>query len=340
MPAVFDRETQDAITQIAHKIGVEPAALLAVAEVESNSVAYWTVRGSKLPAIRFEGHYFYARLKGDALREAIQKGLASKRVGGVKNPRSYTARYDLLERALLIGAREALESTSWGLGQVMGANWKDLGYQSVEDLVNTAKGSIAGQVEVMAKFIEKNGLIPHLKTKNWKAFARRYNGPKYWMNKYDKKMASAYARYKGGTAANGSIRDVQRDLAKLGYAPGPIDGVAGIRTVQAVKKFQEDNDLVADGIVGPMTREAINEALARKKVTTASRDTKIGVISSGIGTAGTTLTETAGTISMVSDYSDTLKWLFVGLLVAGALLTAWAVIRRTTADEQVEALVV
>ena len=39
-------------------------------------------------------------------------------------------------------------------------------------------------------------ITQHLKTRNWAAFARGYNGPDYASNAYHTKMARAYERYK------------------------------------------------------------------------------------------------------------------------------------------------
>ena len=50
---------------------------------------------------------------------------------------------------------------------------------------------------------------------------------------------------------------VQTRRHKLGFDPGPIDGIQGRRTVRAVKRFQESKSLVADGIVGPDTVHAL-----------------------------------------------------------------------------------
>jgi uncharacterized protein (TIGR02594 family) len=50
------------------------------------------------------------------------------------------------------------------------------------------------------------------------------------------------------------VRDLQRRLRELGYNPGPVDGIFGPRTEAAVRAFQRDSKLVADGIVGPCTR--------------------------------------------------------------------------------------
>ena len=50
------------IIAAAWELGVEPAALLAVAEVESNGQAFALIAGQREPLIRFEGHYFNRNL--------------------------------------------------------------------------------------------------------------------------------------------------------------------------------------------------------------------------------------------------------------------------------------
>src|SRR5690606_18162773 len=101
----------------------------------------------------------------------------------------------LLERAISLNPKGALESTSWGLGQVMGAHWEWLGYRSVHELVAEARESIAGQVRLMLRFIEKADLAAALRAQDWRSFARRYNGPAFARNNYDKRMADAYQRW-------------------------------------------------------------------------------------------------------------------------------------------------
>jgi hypothetical protein len=88
------------------------------------------------------------------------KGLASPKAGAVKNPASQAARWRLLEEAMAIDRAAALQSVSWGIGQVMGSHWKALGYDSVEALVAEARDRcFGGQVRLMLRFLEANGLI-------------------------------------------------------------------------------------------------------------------------------------------------------------------------------------
>ena len=46
---------------------------------------------------------------------------------------------------------------------------------------------------------------------------------------------------------------LQTRLVARGYSVGKIDGIFGIKTLEAVKALQTDKGLVVDGIVGPKT---------------------------------------------------------------------------------------
>lgn len=52
-------------------------------------------------------------------------------------------------------------------------------------------------------------------------------------------------------------RELQTILAELGYDTGPLDGIKGPRTTEAVRAFQKDRGLLADGVAGPVTRKAL-----------------------------------------------------------------------------------
>jgi uncharacterized protein (TIGR02594 family) len=53
------------------------------------------------------------------------------------------------------------------------------------------------------------------------------------------------------------IIDVQTALARLGYKPGPLDGIWGRQTMAAVRAFQARSGLDPDGVVGPLTAAAL-----------------------------------------------------------------------------------
>ena len=58
------------------------------------------------------------------------------------------------------------------------------------------------------------------------------------------------------------VRTLQENLTQLGYSPGKIDGDFGEKTEDAVIRFQEQEGLYADGIVGTRTMAAMEKALS------------------------------------------------------------------------------
>lgn len=276
--------TVQEIGRIAREAGIDPAALLAVAEVETGLRAHTEIGGRREPLIRFEGHYFDRLLTGERQALARRLGLASPRAGAVANPASQAERWRMLERAAGIDRKAALESASWGLGQVMGAHWAWLGYAGVEALVAEVRSGAAGQARLMALYIVKAGLAEALRARDWAAFARGYNGPGYRASRYDEKIAAAFARHEragphpdAGSAAVGgvtsrellrrgdkgaSVEGLQTVLAALGYPLAP-DGMFGPLTESAVRRFQKAHGLDEDGVVGPLTRAALSRALPR-----------------------------------------------------------------------------
>ncbi|NLB53364.1 MAG: spore cortex-lytic enzyme [Syntrophomonadaceae bacterium] len=53
------------------------------------------------------------------------------------------------------------------------------------------------------------------------------------------------------------VTQLQKDLTWLGYDTGGTEGIFGPKTLSAVKQFQVNNGLAADGIVGKQTAYAI-----------------------------------------------------------------------------------
>lgn len=62
------------------------------------------------------------------------------------------------------------------------------------------------------------------------------------------------------------VRLLQLALQRSGNSAGTIDGVFGTRTLNAVRRFQTQNGLLPDGVVGPLTWEAIMPYLVGYKL--------------------------------------------------------------------------
>lgn len=263
-------EELNLIRGIAQMHNLPTATAMAVIEIESGGETYTEIDGRNEPLIRWEGHYF-DRLVDPAKREQARKaGLANPKVGGVKNPRSQAKRYDMLRRAMLIDREAAIMSCSWGVGQVMGSHWKTLGYKSAVDFYEKVSAGVVGQIDVMFRYIVRFGLVDELQRFDWAGFARGYNGPAYARYGYHTKLERAYERYAGaasplspasGMLRMGStgkrVRELQQLLARAGQAI-EVDGDFGPATKDAVKAFQIEQGLTADGVAGPETMRALS----------------------------------------------------------------------------------
>lgn len=60
-----------------------------------------------------------------------------------------------------------------------------------------------------------------------------------------------------GMVSSSTIKKVQKKLNSCGYSCGKADGVLGAKTKKALKKYQRDNGLTADGIIGSATLAAM-----------------------------------------------------------------------------------
>lgn len=189
--------TNEQIKDLANKHDIEYAGLKAVVEVEASGKGFI---GDE-PKILYEPHIMYRLLTKKnyiTIRNNLMKAhpnLCYPRWGTYKYG-AESIQHRRLEIASQFNRDTALESCSWGLGQVMGFHWKSLGYESLQAFINDMYESEAKQLEAMIRFIKVNGLLLALKNKDWVKFARGYNGSGYAKNKYHIKLANAYAKYK------------------------------------------------------------------------------------------------------------------------------------------------
>ncbi|MEW6522125.1 MAG: NlpC/P60 family protein [Bacillota bacterium] len=73
---------------------------------------------------------------------------------------------------------------------------------------------------------------------------------------------SASAPWLAPGSRGSQVSHLQLSLLRLGFSPGPVDGIYGPLTTGAVREFQAFWGLQPDGIAGPLTRQALSEALA------------------------------------------------------------------------------
>ena len=216
------------------------------------------------PKILFEAHHFHARTGG--VFTATHPTVSQPDWEHAK--RYYVGNegeYDRLRLARSLNENAALESASWGAGQVMGFNWRSLNFPSVQDFV-AAMQTKAGQMDAMMRYCKVNNLLGHMRRfpdpQACRDFARGYNGTGA-VDVYGPKLEEAYAVATG--AARTTLRkgmhgdDVFALQMSLGIA---ADSDFGPATEAAVMAYQRSHGLFVDGIAGPKTLEAINQRRA------------------------------------------------------------------------------
>jgi hypothetical protein len=245
--------SEDGLREAGRALDVELPALWAVMTVETRGCGFLPDRR---PLVLFERHWF-RKLTGGAFDNAAPD-LSNATAGGYGKGGAH--QHERLERAIALDRRAALESTSWGLGQVMGFNARAVGFADVEAMVAAMCESEDQQFQAMVAFIKDRGLGAHLRAGDWATFARLYNGPDFQKNKYDTKLAMAHARFETGPLPDLRVRAAQLYLSFLGFDAGGVDGWFGEKTQNAVVKFQASRGLPTGGKLDDATFAALHAA--------------------------------------------------------------------------------
>lgn len=189
------------INDVATNYNLESAAIKAVIKVETGGSGFLA---DGRPKILFEGHIFWNELKKVNLKpeEYVVKFPDIVYPHWTKQYyKGGAGEYDRLEKAKLIHEEAALKSASWGLFQIMGFNFEPAGFENVKAFVDAQNESEKEHLKAFINFImyksadQANATIDFLRQKDWKGFAARYNGPRYYENQYDRKLEIAYNRF-------------------------------------------------------------------------------------------------------------------------------------------------
>ena len=246
----------DGIAAACDTLRVHAAELWAVLTVETRGCGFLADRR---PLILFERHYFSRLTKRKF--DAQAPDISNKQWGGYGGG---GREYDRLGRAVKLDRAAALRSASWGLGQVMGENFKAAGFPDVEPMVDRLRGvGERAARKGMARFIASIGADTHLRAHNWPAFAAAYNGPAYAQNSYDERLRAAHQKYVTG-ALPGPQRAGHPGLSRLSrLQPGPGGRRGG--TVHALRAPD------VPGARGAALREAFDA-----DIVTAVRERAVG----------------------------------------------------------------
>lgn len=325
--------------RVASANNIPVAHLRAVVKIEAAGAGF---NSQSLLKLLYEYHIAYRRTKGAVRSKLIKAGIAVKKWGAKKYPRSMRDRHSQVSKAVIIAGMRGYEFASYGLPQMMGFNFKICGFSSAKAMVEYMLVSEANQLEVMIRFLKGTGLIDKLRRGDWKGLARGYNGPGYAKHGYDKKLAHAAAMYarnpnkvalrrptaKAPAKPDEDVKKAQRWLTTLGHKPGTIDGWMGDNTAEAILQFQRSHpELTNDGKLGPHTLAALEKAVELQKAPKPSVEEPVAVVVSG------------GIIAAILSFITSMPiWLWVilgasGLIVLGLLLRKYLAHRNEYAPE-------
>lgn len=170
---------------------IDPPALLAIIEVETGGRGFDLATGKII--IQFEPSWFRKK-----------EPYAPTGAWSVNNVDIQRKEWEAFNSAFKINPTAAMESTSVGLGQIMGFHWKRLGYGSVGEMWDHAKTGVEGQLDQIIKFLTSDSrLRASIERKDWHTVASIYNGAGYkalakkiGREPYNISLADAYKRYK------------------------------------------------------------------------------------------------------------------------------------------------
>lgn len=248
--------SSDAVNAAAAALKVPLAGIWTVLHVETTGCGFLPDRR---PVIRFERSRFHQHTAG--IYDAAHPDISSALPGNAAP--DGPPQYDLLNKAIALNPQAALQSTSWGLAQILGENYALAGFPDVASMVGAMANSENSQMDAFRSFIQSAHLAGHLQAQNWAAFALGYNGADYQRLHYDTRLAAAFRMLNQSPMPNLDIRAAQLYLTLRGFSPGGIDGKLGSRTVDALRAFQAGAGLPQTGQLDSQTMAVLTPAASQ-----------------------------------------------------------------------------
>jgi hypothetical protein len=240
----------EGLANVATQLSVGVAEVSAILSVETYGAGFLPDRR---PKILFERHIFSRLTAGQY--DASNPDVSAPTQGGYGDGGAH--QYDRLTEAISLDRSAALQSASWGIGQVMGENYKVAGFADVETMVTAMADSEDAQLLALGGFVAGNGLAKFLAVHDWASFARGYNGPNYAINRYDIQLNGFYQKYVVGGSPDLKIRSAQVYLVFRDFDPHGIDGIPGPATQSALAAFQTSIGASPTGILDNATMQAL-----------------------------------------------------------------------------------
>jgi N-acetylmuramidase len=188
-------------------LGCETELIKAIEKVESGGKTGFD--NSNRPLIFFERHVFSRtshgkfnekypdisakigykiRKKGDSVAsDVLEKNYYAS---------NSAENYKRLAKAYQLDKDAALKACSWGKFQILGENYRDIGFGSVREMVDAHVKGQKGHLKAFIGFIKSKKLQKAMKDKDWTNIAKGYNGKGFKKFKYDDRIKYAYEALK------------------------------------------------------------------------------------------------------------------------------------------------
>ncbi|MDE6369252.1 MAG: N-acetylmuramidase family protein [Muribaculaceae bacterium] len=189
--------TESDYEEVARDLGVEVAAIKAIVDIETGHI-HRGFNPDDSPVINFDLNVFRtmaARRKIPLANYVKTHPLVFERPDARRFGSQQAAQHQRLAQAMDIDTVAAIQGTFWGMFQIGGFNWQRCGTSSPQEFADLMSRNERDQLNLFAEFIKTSGLLKHLSSKNWSAFARGYNGPSYASHGYHTRLASAYKKH-------------------------------------------------------------------------------------------------------------------------------------------------
>jgi len=245
--------SSDGLSTAADLVGTHATELFTVLAVETKGCGFLP---DQRPQILYERHIF-SRLTSGAFDDG---DISDQKPGGYGANGAH--QYDRLNAAIAKNRAAALQSASWGIGQVMGENFAAAGFSDVEAMVSSMMLGEDEQLTAMANFLLINKLATPLRSHDWATFARGYNGKDFAINKYDVNLNAEFQKLSISGVPDLVVRAAQLYLIYLGFDPHGVDGVAGKNTLSALADFQNANGFPVTTSIDAATVTQLQNALA------------------------------------------------------------------------------
>lgn len=184
------------IVLFGQQYNIEPAKIKAVTIVESGGKGFY-IKGKYTDEliVRFEGHWFRKFTNGKYDKSHPTLSYADWKLGNKYN-RGINEFGRFLE-AYKLDPQAAWLSTSWGMFQTMGFNYKACGYDSVKAMIIDYYEGEDKQLEGFLNYCEDKDILDDLREGRFGIFARVYNGRDFKKNKYDTNLELYTNQYRG-----------------------------------------------------------------------------------------------------------------------------------------------